>query len=590
MVIRIGWTKYNGALDSEQSRADRHHPLSKSSAMKVDAILRDNAHGHLSEIERAVRLTSSLIDSGAHLPAAIDFTSILMTDFGLWYLQCICPMLDITEIEDLSLPSQWIFACLVRTVPACYESVSRQLQGFPEGALQYYTSTQRLSDEINDSQEYCRHRFLLSLIVGGCASILENLLFHGLSIGDFWTCYLESAAKRECVDVARVLLNHSACLSLESSIQILWHMKPRLKTILRDPNRSETFCHLWTRILDSYGPLRDIDAEHALFDSLVPIFREAHLLSIEEPTSSTLNSDIVQLLLRHGASSPETSTRVLEHMGPHLKTFLRDPNKSEPFCHFLAQVLESCGPLQEFDDKHSLFESLVLIFQTALLLPDEEQTSSTPNREDCIGNKVIRLLLQAGLFRDSKLPARYWSFHDLQRNSHMTNSPLTLAIYVRNVYAIKLLLESGYKVDEVHHSDSTHNCMKTRGTPLTYAVWLGFIEIVTVLLAAGADVTKFGPEGQTAAVFAGKYISLPVSTRDIGFVEDTGSNRCEDGTAPRHQIFAIVCADLETRHRMKYEEFVDEVKIYSAKGSRLRTAGIRTAHPDLSEYGLMRCR
>ena len=255
MAIRIGWTKNNRAPDGEQSRADMQQTLSQSSVMKVDAILSDNARGYLSETRRAVRLTSNLIDSGAQLPASLDFTSILMTDYGLWYLQCICPTLDLMEVENLSLSSQWIFACLVRTVRACYESVSRQLQGFPVHTLQRYTSTQRIVGEINSSQEHLRHRFLLSLSVGGCASILENLLFHGLSIGDFSTYYLDLAAKRGRVDVARVLLNHGACLSLESSIQLLRHMKPGLKTFLRDPNKSETFYYLLILTLALYSPL-----------------------------------------------------------------------------------------------------------------------------------------------------------------------------------------------------------------------------------------------------------------------------------------------------------------------------------------------
>ena len=666
MVIRIGWTKDNGALDGEQSRVNMHQPPSKSSVMKVDAILSGNARGYLSETQRAVRLTSDLIDSGAQLPSSIDFTSILMTDYGLWYLQCICPTLDITEVEDLSLPSQWIFACLVRTVRACYESVSRQLQGFPVTALQSYTSTQRLAGEINGSQGYSRHRFLLSVILGGSTPMLEPLLFHGLSMGDLSTYYLEMATRRGRMTVAQLLWKYGASLSLETSVRLLEHMRPDLKTLLRDPsksgtfcqflaqvldscgplqaidpehalfdslipifqealllsieeqtsstlnsdiiqlllkhsaflspetstrllehmrpdlktflrdvNMSETFCHFLTRILDSCGPLQEIDAEHALFDSLVPIFQEVLLLSIEEQTSSTLNSDIIQLLLKQGAFlSLETSTRLLEHMKSHFKTFLRDPSKSEAFYHYLAQALDSCGPLQELDDEHALFESLVFIFQIALLLPNEEEISSTTNSDDFICNKVVRLLLEAGLFRDSKLPARYWSFHGLLHDGDMNESPLTLAIYLRNLYAIKLLLESGYNVDEVHRADNySDSCKEYSGTPLTYAIWLGFIEAVTVLLAAGADVTKMGAQSQTAAVVARIC------------VEDTASARCEDGTASRRQILTMVCTDLEKRHGMQYEDFAEAVKVYSYPRSRLRYTGIRMlilTSPDMS--------
>ena len=278
----------------------------------------------------------------------------------------------------------------------------------------------------------------------------------------------------------------------------------------------------------------------------------------------------------------------------------------------MAQALESCGPLQELDDEHAIFESLVLIFQQVLLLSSEEQTSIASNSDDGICDRIVRLLLEAGLFCDSKLPARYWSFHDLLYNSYwsfhdllynsywsfhdplynsdMNHSPLTLAIHVRNVYAIKLLVGNGYDVDEVHHGDDIHNCKESRGTPLTYAIWLGFIEIVTVLLAAGADVTKMGAQGQTAAVFAGICVSLPVFTKYVGFVKDTGSDRCEDGTASRRQIFAMVCHNLETRHGIQYQKFVDVVKTYSPKASRLRSAGIQTAHPDFAKYRLMGCR
>ena len=563
-------------------------PLSISSVMEVDDRLLNSFRGYLSETQRAVRLTSDLIYAGAQLPTAIDFTSILLTDYGLWYLECICPTLDITEIEKISLPSQWIFACLVITVPACFESVSRQLQGYPISAVQYYTSAERLTVEINRSPEYARHRFLFSLIIGGCTSMLEALLFHGLLMGDFLDYYIGIATRRGRMEIVQLLLKRGTSSSPETSTRILEHVRPHLKTFLRDPNKWEIFCHFLAHTLDSCGSLQEIDAEHALFDSLVPIFQEVLVLSVEEQTSSTINCDIVQLFLKYvGSSSPDTSTRLLKYIRPHFYILIRDPNKSETCCYFLAQMLESYGPLHELDDEHPLFESLVLIFQTALSVSNEEQSSSISNSEDCICNRVLWLLLKAGLFRDSKLPARYWSFHDLLGNRVMNDSPLTLAIYMRNVYAIKLLLESGYKVDEVHHGYGAHNCMETRGTPLTYAVWLGFIEIVTVLLAAGADVTKMGAQGQTAAVLAGKCVSLAIST---SFVKDTRSDRCEDGTASRRQIFAIVCANLETRHGMKYEEFVDQVKIYSPPGSRLRVAGIRTAHPDFAEYGLMRCR
>lgn len=364
-----------------------------------------------------------------------------MSDHGLWYLQSICPNFDITEIEGLPPPSQWIFACLVRTVPACYESVSRQLQGFPVNALQFYTSTERVTDEINSSQEFFRHRFLLSLSVGGSPSMLERLIFHGLSMGDLSTYYLEKATKRGRghMDMAHLLLSHGAFLSLE------------------------------------------------------------------------------------------TSTTLLEYTKPELKTLLRDPSKLEIFFRFLMRALDSSGPLQEIDDQHAIFGRLVPIFQRALLQSKRQHVDyDTPSSDDCTCNKVVRLLLEAGLFRDLKLPARYWSFHDCVKQS-----PLTLAIYVRNVYAIGLLLKNGYDVDGVHASKSKFfSCEEARGTPLTYAVWLGYTEAVTILLEAGADVTKMGALGQTAAEMAKICFLLPCAKNIWAVPKAQGLRTVEKTQAP----------------------------------------------------------
>lgn len=78
-------------------------------------------------------------------------------------------------------------------------------------------------------------------------------------------------------------------------------------------------------------------------------------------------------------------------------------------------------------------------------------------------------------------------------NDNIDESPLTLAVYVRNVYAVKLLLKNGYDVNELHHysrSIEDCSCMEHKGTPLTHAIWLDITEVVTVLLEAGADVIE----------------------------------------------------------------------------------------------------
>ena len=421
-------------------------------------------------------LTSNLIGAGAQLPASIDFASILMSDHGLWYLQSICASFDVTEIGNLSPPSQWIFACLVRTVSSCHESVSRQLQGFPVNALQFYISAERLTHEINRSHESLRHRFLLSLSVGGSMSMLEALLFHGILLGDLSTYYFEKATKRGRFDLAFLFLNYGACLSLE------------------------------------------------------------------------------------------TSTRLLEHTKTNWTTQLLDPSKSESFCCFLERALGLFGPLQELDDEHAIFESLVRIFQTALLQSKPQHIGySSPSSDDNIPNRVVRLLLEAGLFRDSKLPARYWSYDLLfLTNENIVESPLTLAVYVHNVYAIELLLRNGYDVNELHHyrgSTKDCGCMENKGTPLTYAIWLGFTEVVTVLLEAGADVTKMGSQGQTAPEMAEVCLSTLTAKEPMGCAKDTSLEDYEAERSSRHRIFTMVCANLKSIHGKDYEDLIEHQEI-----------------------------
>lgn len=339
----------------------------------------------------------------------------------------------------------------MRTVSSCYESVSRQLQGFPVNALQFYISARRFTDEINRSHGSLRHRFLLSLSVGESISMLEALLFHGLLLGDLSTYYFEKATKRGRLDTAFLWLDYGACLSLE------------------------------------------------------------------------------------------TSTRLLEHTKTNMKTQLLDSSKSESFCHILERALKLFGPLQELDDEHAIFESLIRIFQTALLQSKSQRIRySRSSSDDDIPNKFVRLLLEAGLFRDWKLPARFWSYNlRILTNENIDKSPLTLAGYVRNVYAIKLLLRNGYDVNEFHHySRSIEDwcCMENKGTPLTYAIWLGLTEVVTVLLEAGADVIKWGPQGQTALRMAKRCVSPSIAKGLLGRAR-IAVWKTEDEIGSRDRIF-----------------------------------------------------
>ena len=380
------------------------------------------------------------------------------------------------------------YSCLVRTVRACYESVSRQLQGFPVNALQFHVSPLRLTDEINSSHESLRHRFLLSLSVGGSTSMLDALLFHGLSLGELSTYYFEQAYKRGRLNMAFLLLSYGASLSLE------------------------------------------------------------------------------------------TSTRLLEHMKPDfLKTLFVDLSKSEAFCHFLERALDFLGPLQELSDEDAVFESLVRIYQTALIQSKlQHDTYRKSGSDDYIPNRVVKLLLEAGLFRDSRLPVRYWSF-DLSflTNDNIFESPLTLAIYARNTYAIRLLFKNGYNVDEVrHHFNGRCNCMEHKGTPLTYAIWLGCDEAVAVLLEAGADIMKMGPQTQTAAEMAQLCLSTPMIIRDSkGCAKKNDFENRHDDMGTRHRIFDMVCANLQSKYGKDYTHMIDEIHKSQPWVPLLRFAG-----------------
>ena len=473
--------------------------------MEFDEILLDRSSGYLSDTQKAIMLSSNLIGAGAQLPAPIDFASILMSDYGLWYLQNIGPTFDITEVAGLSPPSQWIYSCLVRTVPACYESVSRQLQGFPVNALQFYISAERLTHEINDSHESVRHYFLLSVSVSGSTSMLEALLVHGLSLGDLSTYYFEQAYRRRRLNMAFLLLNYGASLSLE------------------------------------------------------------------------------------------TSTRLLEHMKPDfLKTLFLDLSKSEAFCHFLERALDLLSPLQELSDEDAIFESLVRIYQTALIQSElQHDTYRKSVSDDYVPNKVVKILLEAGLFRDSRLPVRYWLF-DLQSltNAKKFESPLTLAIYARNTYAIKLLLKNGYDVDEIrHHLDGHCGCMEHKGTPLTYAIWLGCDEAVAVLLEAGADIMKMGRQAQTAAEMAQLCLSTPINIKDSkGCAKKNDLENRHDDMGSRHRIFDMVCANLQRKYGKDCACMIDTIYKTKPEFPFLRLAGIPSAYTDINRNVLINCR
>ena len=369
-------------------------------------------------------------------------------------------------------------------------------------ALRFYTSAERLTNEINSSHESLRHRFLLSMSVGGSTSMVEALTENGLSMGDLSIYYYEKALERGRLKMAYLLLSN------------------------------------------------------------------------------------------RGFSSLETSIRHIEHMAPNFRKLLNDPSKSKTFCRILARALEPLGPLQKLDDKHAIFLSLVMIFQDALLesnvqLSDGSRSSS--NAYTC--NAVVRLLLEAGLFRDSKLPAYYWSRLLFVNNRAFYESPLTLAIFVRNAYAVRLLLQNGYDADEVYYYQvGGLPCMEYEGSPLTYATWLGFADAVTILLEAGADVTKKGSLGQTAPEMAKTCVSFLDAILPVGCCRCDGFERIKEEKFSRHEIATVIFANLETRHGMNYENFICATQRDHIEDLALKLAGRSITCFDQARNELIACR
>lgn len=175
-------------------------------------------------------------------------------------------------------------------------------------------------------------------------------------------------------------------------------------------------------------------------------------------------------------------------------------------------------------------------------------------------------------------------------NDNIDESPLTLAVYVRNVYAVKLLLKNGYDVNELHHySRSIENgsCMENKGTPLTHAIWLDITEVVTVLLEAGADVIKWGPQGQTALGMAKGCVSPSIAKGLPGRAKDSGLEDCEGEIGSRDRIFTMVCADLKIKQGKGNEDDIDATYEDFFWASRLRFAGILVAYFDLARSELI---
>ena len=223
------------------------------------------------QTNQGARISMRLLSAGVELPASVDLASLLMAEQGLSYLQKICAGFDISEVETLTPPSRWIVVCLFRTVPSCYDSIIRQLQGFPAHTLEYYTDLRRLISEINTSQESFRNYFLLSLSVGGTTRTVEPLVTAALELGAHAPYFVEQALKHNNTDVALLFLKFGTVLSPDTAIPIVSVILEKLghSQATRSAGRVSEFLEVILKMLD---PLPELQHDHQMLEILDRFF------------------------------------------------------------------------------------------------------------------------------------------------------------------------------------------------------------------------------------------------------------------------------------------------------------------------------
>ena len=423
--------------------------------------------GFWSETNRAIRLSTGLFAAGAELPSSTDLVSVLMGDHGLWYLERVCAHFDISTIESLSPPSQWMMCCFFRTVRSCYDSIMRQIQGFPGQTQEYYSSPERLVHEINASPRALRLYFLLGMSVGGTVEMLQPLILNGIELEDDAVYLFHQALARTNVEMSFLLAKHVTALSPKTAKQMI-------KSLFND------------------GGARLLERCSTVLNSQ----------SLERPMELVLDT-----------------VRCLSHYDE-----------------------DDFTPEERLDCK-AMKTNLGRIFATLIRLGSSKMPHR-PNEcsSDC--NKIGRLIIESGLFRDSDI----WEI-DLK---DPLCSPLMLAVFHENLSIVRRLLDDGCDVNEILPRTAPQ-WIRMYSPPTLLAIALGSPELVQILLDAGADVTQVSamrrPAWEISALC--KRSSHPRAVKAPSLV---GNCNKRISQSLDDVIFKKICVNLDNVHGLTLEE------------------------------------
>ena len=255
------------------------------------------------------------------------------------------------------------------------------------------------------------------------------------------------------------------------------------------------------------------------------------------------NVDTANVLLDYG---PQTDLKLLTVLLNDFRKLMEQSSKPEGLVSLLRRMLASIGPLQRIDSGHPIFDKLVCAFVDATDLSEPDRMNGTPWKSRgaaCV--EAVEVFLEAGLLIGAKLP-RCIGQVEKKEYGGWARSALALAVDFQNLAVLQLLLKHGYDVEEPDASGLD--------TPLIYAIKLGLVGHVAVLLAGGADVTKVGIEGRAAWQISALCAVGPhnLGGRSVSLITRRDQSRwpCREYAQREedYQILALVLENFRKKH------------------------------------------
>jgi hypothetical protein len=197
------------------------------------------------------------------------------------------------------------------------------------------------------------------------------------------------------------------------------------------------------------------------------------------------NIDVALCLLDYGAKP--SLEFVIDFCRHDHRTVLESRRQSKYFARLLQRLLDAVGPLGNIHISSELWYGLVRIFTHATIMSEPDRTWKVSEFyiSNCVD--IIRVLLEAGLLYNSRLP-RTTTHVAIGKHGGWAGSGLILAIDLQSFAVVDLLLKHGYDVEETS---------PYANIPLKYAVELGLSDHVRILLDNGARVMSMTGGGRT---------------------------------------------------------------------------------------------